>query len=71
MKTTLKYGMPRGLEADTEFYGFYCRAKGETRDLLRKVHTELSERYGAPVTNDLLLRDVLRSFVDNAGSFSK
>lgn len=62
MALTLKNHKPRGLDADTDFYGFYVMASGETRELLKKTHERLSTKYNSPVSNGVLLRDVLKAF---------
>jgi hypothetical protein len=63
MRVSLRFPEPRGLKANTEFYGFYVQAKGETRSLLEEAHKQLTEQYGSPVSNGLLLRDALRLLV--------
>ena len=63
MRVSLRFPEPRGLKAKTEFYGFYVQAKGETRALLEEAHKRLTEQYGSPPSNGLLLRDALRMLV--------
>ncbi len=64
MRVSLRYPEPRGVKANTAFYGFYARATGETRELLAEAHRRLTEHYGAPPSNALLLRDALRVLID-------
>lgn len=63
MRVSLRFPEPRGMKANTEFYGFYVQAKGEVRALLEEAHKQLSEQYGSPPSNGLLLRDALRLLV--------
>jgi len=62
MMATMKYREPRGAEADTEFYGFYVRATGETRSLLMEARRRLTARFGAAPSNPLLLSELLQAF---------
>lgn len=62
MMATLKYREPRGAEADTQFYGFYVRASGDTRRMLMEARRKLTERFGAPPSNPLLLTELLRLY---------
>jgi hypothetical protein len=69
MLATMKHeNDPRGIDQNTEFYGFYVRATGETRELIREARRRLTGRYGAPPSNPLLLRELLRLFVTQGGS---
>ena len=62
MLATIKYPEPRGIDAGTEFYGFYVRVAGPTRSLLRKAQERVAERYGAIPSNPLLLWELLEAF---------
>ncbi len=59
MMVTMKYPEPRGIEANTEFYGFYVRATGETRRLLREARRKFAEQHGAPPSNSVLLKEMV------------
>lgn len=63
MHVTLRYPEPRGVRANTAFYGFYARATGELRSLIEEAQHKLTDHYGAPPSNAVLLRDALRVLV--------
>lgn len=64
MRVSLRFPEPRGVKANTGFYGFYVKATGETRKLIEEAHRKLTEHYGSPPSNGLLLRDALRLLVE-------
>jgi hypothetical protein len=62
MLATIKYPEARGIDAATEFYGFYVRTQGPIRARLLKARESVAQHYGAPPSNALLLRELLEAF---------
>jgi len=60
---TKRFRNPRGISEDTPFYGFYVKASGETRELLRKAQQVAAERLGAVPSNPLLLDELLKAYL--------
>jgi hypothetical protein len=58
----------RGIDEGTSFYGFYVRASGETRELLKKAQQRAKERFGATPSNPLLLDELLKAYLRVGGN---
>jgi hypothetical protein len=64
---TKRFKEARGINENTKFYGFYVRATGESRDLLKLAQKKASGTLGSVPSNPVLLDELLRSYVLDCG----
>ncbi|QRM29560.1 hypothetical protein [Microvirga sp. VF16] len=65
---TRRFNEPRGLSEETPFYGLYVRLSGESRELFRKAHEIAAKRLGATPSNPILLDELLKAYLREAGN---